>query len=193
MIRVSAPSVAVPSPAGEPRFVASKGRLDTRLLTVFRSKAIGRSLREQPKLSLGGIAARAHVELATTPPGGPLDGLDVHRQLVAGLPGQALFIAAALAFESLAAALPFFGLSIKTAWLKLDDGLSPSESEQALRLGRAAVLATDLLGSAEQGRAYLRTPNLALGGATPLELLKTAEGEQIVLTELQTQAGGGPV
>jgi len=54
-------------------------------------------------------------------------------------------------------------------------------------------MAAELMGSAEDGRRYLRTPNFALGGATPLDLLKTAEGEQLVLAELQTQADGGPV
>jgi putative toxin-antitoxin system antitoxin component (TIGR02293 family) len=194
MIKISTGSVAAPPPTAAPRFLASKARLDTRLLTLFRSQAIRRRLREQPKLNLGVIAARAQLELATaTERGASFDGRGVHQQLVAGLPGQALFIAAALAFESLAEALPYFDLSIKTAWQKLDHGLSRSESEQALRLGRAAALAAELFGSAEAGRRYLHTPHFALGGSTPLELLKTAEGEQLVLTELQTQAAGGPV
>jgi putative toxin-antitoxin system antitoxin component (TIGR02293 family) len=196
MTEVSTPWATPHAPPSTdwPRFAVSKGRLDTRLLTLFRSKAIRRSLREQPKLNLGLIAARAQLELATaTPHGASVDALRVHRELVAGLPGQALFIAAALAFESLAEALPYFDLSIKTAWQKLDNGLSRSESEQALRLSRVATLATELLGSTEAGRRYLHTPNFALGGSMPLELLKTAEGEQLVLTELQTQGGGGPV
>jgi hypothetical protein len=54
-------------------------------------------------------------------------------------------------------------------------------------------MASELLGSPEAGRQYLRTTNFALGGVTPLGLLKTAEGEQLVLNELQTQAAGGPV
>jgi len=37
------------------------------------------------------------------------------------------------------------------------------------------------------------TPNFPLGGATPLELLKTGYGEPLVLGELQAQAAGGPV
>jgi uncharacterized protein (DUF2384 family) len=49
------------------------------------------------------------------------------------------------------------------------------------------------MGSLDAARAFLRTPNFALGGALPRELLKTAEGEQLVLSELQTQAAGGPV
>jgi hypothetical protein len=42
-------------------------------------------------------------------------------------------------------------------------------------------------------RNYLRAPNFALGGAAPRDLLKTAEGEQMVLSELQAQADSGPV
>ena len=194
MTAIGTPSIPVAPRTDELRFAVSKGRLDTRLLTLFRSKAIRRTLREQTKLNLGLIAARARLELATaTPRGASLDGLRVHHQLVAGLPGQALFIAAALAFESLTEALPYFDLSIKTAWQKLDNGLSRSESEQALRLSRVATLGAELLGSVERARRYLHPPNFALGGSTPLELLKTAEGEQLVLTELHTQAGGGPV
>jgi len=192
--RVRRVAAHAPTSTDRARFAVRKGRLDMRLLTLFRSKVIRRSLREQPKLNLGLIAARAQLELATaTPHSASVDALRVHHELVAGLPGQALFIAAALAFESLAEALPYFDLSIKTAWQKLDDRLSRSEGEQALRLSRVATLGTELLGSTDAGRRYLHTPNFALGGSTPLELLKTAEGEQLVLTELQTQAGGGPV
>jgi hypothetical protein len=39
----------------------------------------------------------------------------------------------------------------------------------------------------------MHTPNYALGGHTPTELIKTSEGERIVLNELQTQAEGGPL
>jgi putative toxin-antitoxin system antitoxin component (TIGR02293 family) len=108
-------------------------------------------------------------------------------------PGQSLFVASGLAFDTLAEALPFLHVTAKTAWQKLDANLSSSQSEQALRLGRVAVMAAQLMGSAEEGRRYLRTPNFALSGTTPLELLKTAEGEQLVLAELQAQADGGPV
>jgi uncharacterized protein (DUF2384 family) len=110
-----------------------------------------------------------------------------------GLPGQALFVAAALAFPTLNEALPFFDMTSKTAWHKLESVLSSGQSEQALRLGRAAVMAAGLMGSAEGGRRYLHTSNFALGWVTALELLRTAEGDRLVLTELQTQAHGGPV
>jgi len=54
-------------------------------------------------------------------------------------------------------------------------------------------MAGDLFGSLDAARQYLRTPNFALGGAVPRDLLKTGEGEQLVLAELQTQGAGGPV
>jgi hypothetical protein len=72
--------------------------------------------------------------------------------------------------------------------------MTETAAEQALRLGRIGTMAAGLMGSAEQGRHYCeRLTNFALGGTTPLKLLKTAEGEQWVLAELQAQADGGPV
>jgi uncharacterized protein (DUF2384 family) len=71
--------------------------------------------------------------------------------------------------------------------------LAPNEGEIALRIGRVLTIAADALGSLDAARQYLRTPNFALAGAAPRELLRTAEGEQIVLAEIQAQAEGGPV
>ena len=62
-----------------------------------------------------------------------------------------------------------------------------------LRRRRVLAMAANVFGSTEFARSYLRTPNFALGGATPSDLLSNAKGEQIVVSELQAQAGGGPV
>lgn len=187
------PSLTAPAQ----RFSVARVELDSRLLRVLASKAIRRGLREQGKLNLQAVAALAEHELAgagvRATASGSCDSLDVHQRLVLGLPGQALFIASALAFDSLQEALPYFNVTAKTAWQKLEGGLSTAQSEQALRFARVATLAARMLGSFDSGRRYLRTPNFALGGATPLQLLATAQGEQIVLTELQTQSDGGPV
>jgi putative toxin-antitoxin system antitoxin component (TIGR02293 family) len=176
---------------------ARRHGIDSALMKVFASSAVRRALRDQHRLNLAALGEQAfravesslreqtHVFSAAA--------LTTHRRLVEGLPGQSLFVASGLAFDTLAEALPFLHVTAKTAWQKLDANLSSSQSEQALRLGRIAVMAAELMGSAEEGRRYLRTPNFALGGATPLELLKTAEGEQLVLAELQAQADGGPV
>jgi putative toxin-antitoxin system antitoxin component (TIGR02293 family) len=90
-------------------------------------------------------------------------------------------------------ALRLFDLSAKTAKQRIGDRLSSCESEIALRIGRVLTMACEAFGSADAAREYLRTPNFALGGAVPRDLLKTAGGEQIVLSELHAQAEGGPV
>jgi putative toxin-antitoxin system antitoxin component (TIGR02293 family) len=185
------------SRAAPASFAVTRGIIDTILVALYESKAIHRALRNHDKLSLSDLGSRAQQELTAgfrkQVNAFILEPIAVHERLVRGLPGQALFISASLAFESLAEALPYFDVTAKTAWQKIEKQLSPAESEQALRLGRVAMLASELLGSPEAGRQYLRTGNFALGGATPLELLKTAEGEQLVLNELQTQSAGGPV
>ena len=171
--------------------------IDSALMKVFASSAVRRALRNQHRLNLAALGEHAFraVESSLREQTHLFGAaaLTTHRRLVEGLPGQSLFVASGLAFDTLAEALPFLHVTAKTAWQKLDSNLSSSQSEQALRLGRVAVMAAELMGSAEEGRRYLRTPNFALGGATPLELLKTAEGEQLVLAELQAQADGGPV
>jgi putative toxin-antitoxin system antitoxin component (TIGR02293 family) len=183
-----------------PRRVSAASRrhwIDAALMQVFASGAVRRALRDQRRLNLAALGEGAFraVESSLQEQANLIgaEALSTHRRLVEGLPGPSLFVAAALAFETLAEALPFLDLTAKTAWQKLDDNLSSSQSEQALRLGRVAVMAAELMGSAEEGRRYLRTPNFALGGTKPLELLRTAEGEQLVLAELQAQTDGGPV
>jgi putative toxin-antitoxin system antitoxin component (TIGR02293 family) len=98
-----------------------------------------------------------------------------------------------MAFDSLHDALPFFDVSAKTARLRVGARLPVNQGELALRIGRVLTMAGDFFGSLDAARRYLRTPNFALGGAVPRDLLKTSEGEQLVLTELQTQQAGGPV
>ena len=104
-----------------------------------------------------------------------------------------MFVSAAMVFDSMSEALELFDVSSKTAKLRIGNRLSPAESEIALRIGRGLLMARDVFGTLDAAREYLRVPNFALGGAIPRDLLKTAEGEQLVLSELRTQAEGGPV
>jgi putative toxin-antitoxin system antitoxin component (TIGR02293 family) len=179
------------------RQVPTQAARDARLLGLFESKDLQRALRRSGKLNLQSVASLAVEELEAAPPTRKAsiasDPVAIHGRLVEGLPGLALFVSSALAFESLQEALPYFDVSAKTAWEKLDTTLNPAQSEQALRLARVATQAAELFDSAAAGRKYLRTPNFALGGATPLDLLRTGQGEQLVLAELQAQAAGGPV
>ncbi len=180
-----------------PVIAPQRSRIDAALLRVFDSKRVRRWLKEGHKLQLAPLGALAfkEVQRSLSAPVAPADtdALHVHRCLIDGLPGQSLFVAAALAFDTLGEALPHFDMTAKTAWHKLDGSLSTAQSEQVMRLGRAAILAAHVLADANAGRRYLRTPNFALGGEAPLALLRTADGEQMVLSELQTQADGGPV
>jgi uncharacterized protein (DUF2384 family) len=177
-------------------FTEFRTGIDQRVLRVFGSKTIKRALKEQGKVNLEILWDRT--AKALTQEEGNLETVvmaqvDIHRAIIDGLPGEALYISSAMGFDSMQEALPFFDVSAKTARLKIGELLGPNQGEIALRIGRALTMAGDVFGSLEAARTYLRTPNFALGGAIPRDLLKTAEGEQMVLSELQTQAGGGPV
>jgi putative toxin-antitoxin system antitoxin component (TIGR02293 family) len=58
--------------------------------------------------------------------------------------------------------------------------LDPKESEAVVRLARVAVRAEDVLGDIEAALRWLRAPNRALGGRTPLSLLDTDLGAELV-------------
>lgn len=173
-------------------FERSRAQVDARVLRAFESVAIRRALLG-PKLSLQSLWDPTARILARTPYPRPTPSLDVHQAIVDGLPGAAMFASAAMAFDSLQEALPFFEISQKTAKEHVDRPLTTHQGEIALRLGRVLTFAAETLGSWDSAKRYLRTPNFALGGAAPRDLLKTADGERIVLSELQAQADGGPV
>lgn len=119
--------------------------------------------------------------------------IDLHRKVMDGFAGTAILISSALLLDTLGEAESFFHFTFKTLKSKIDQVLEPGPSELALRMVRATVAATHVFGNLESARTYLKTKNFALGGAAPIDLLHTAEGERIVLNELQTQADGGPV
>jgi putative toxin-antitoxin system antitoxin component (TIGR02293 family) len=170
--------------------------IDQLVLLLFASIPIRRMLRDQSKLSLDVVWARTVNELSQIEHRQVMhlaEPMAVHDRIVAGLPGEALFISSSMLYDSLQEALPLFNVSAKTARLRIGNTLQTNEGEIALRIGRVVALAGKLFGSFEDARNYLRTPNFALGGAIPRDLLKTASGEQIVLGEIQTQAEGGPV
>ena len=121
------------------------------------------------------------------------DPLDVHRRLIAGLAGESLLVSSSMFLDTLSEAEGFFELSFKTIKSRLGRALDTAASERAMRGARATLTAAEVFGDFEAARTYMHTPNYALGGHTPAELIKTSEGERIVLNELQTQAEGGPL
>jgi putative toxin-antitoxin system antitoxin component (TIGR02293 family) len=175
-----------------------RSAVDHRVLRLFNSKGLKRNLRDQGKVNfavLWSLTVKALEEDRQTAvsAAATMQQLDIHQSIIEGLPGEALFISSAMAFDSMQEALPFFEVSAKTARGRVGEVLPASQGEMALRIGRVLTIAWDLFGSLEIARQYLRTPNFAMGGAIPRDLLKTGEGEQVVLAELQTQAAGGPV
>lgn len=173
-----------------------RSSVDQRVLRIFDHTGLKRCLRQAVKINLDDLWERTsrvmgeQENLFTHP---SLEQMQVHQSIVDGLPGEALYIASAMAFDSLQEALPFFDVSAKTARLRVGAVLPANQGEIALRIGRVLTIAGDMFGSLETARQYLRTPNFALGGNIPRDLLRTGEGEQLVLAELQTQAAGGPV
>ena len=69
--------------------------------------------------------------------------------------------------------------------------LSATEADRAYRLARVADLATELIGDAEKAKAWLRTPNAYLGGETPVGILDTEVGTDLVAQSLAAIAYGG--
>ena len=174
----------------------TEGAVDAMALDLLTDSQLGEEVRNTGKLSIErlrvffsrALATSSGSEISPT-----MDSVHVHRRLLKGLPAEALFIASAIAFDTFREGEVFFGISAKPAGQRIGRNLDASEGEKVLRLMRVLSLAARVLGSVDDARAYLKTPNFTLGGMTPRELLLTAEGEQLVLNELQTHSDGGPV
>lgn len=58
--------------------------------------------------------------------------------------------------------------------------LTPQESDRLYRIARLLAQAVEVLGSLEQARIWFKSPNRALGGELPLDLLDTEIGARQV-------------
>jgi putative toxin-antitoxin system antitoxin component (TIGR02293 family) len=61
-----------------------------------------------------------------------------------------------------------------------DKPLSPSESDRLFRLAHIIAQAEDVLGDLTEAQRWLKQPNPALEGHTPLEMIKTEPGARQV-------------
>lgn len=69
------------------------------------------------------------------------------------------------------------GIPLRTlARRKTEHRFTPQESDRLYRLSRTIEQATEVLGSAEKARRWLKSPNRALGGEVPFDLLDTDIG-----------------
>ncbi len=64
--------------------------------------------------------------------------------------------------------------------LKKSSRLSPEQSDRIVRAAGVLALAHETFGGREKGNAWMRDPNRALAGKTPLSLLRTGSGAQLV-------------
>lgn len=195
-------TTSYPTAAREQRVAKSQrardldwSEIDAWVLSIFADESLLGRVRRLQKVELVSVwklTARAlekhreaHLEA--------LEPLEVHRRLLEGLSGESLLVASSMFLNSLSEAEEFFELSFKTIKSKLGKSLDTAASERAMRAARVTTAAAEVLGSFDAARKYMHTKNFALGGSTPAELLKTGEGERLVLNELQAQSEGGPI
>lgn len=96
---------------------------------------------------------------------------------------------AGLSLKQLAATL---GLSPRSLQRRRGQGrLARHESDRVYRLARIIALAKHYLGSQETAERWLKRPNRAFGGNTPLELTDTELGARAVENVLGRIARGG--
>ncbi len=63
---------------------------------------------------------------------------------------------------------------------KAERRLSPEESERVMRFSRIVEYATNLFGTVDRARQWLKFPQFGLGGAVPLEFARTELGAREV-------------
>jgi uncharacterized protein (DUF2384 family) len=190
---------------GAPRRVAAHERrspaeidwdgIDAVVLSTLEDKSLHRRLRNLEKLELGEIWIVTHKALLrhTSARREVIAPLELHKRLLEGLSGESLLVSSSMFLYTLQEAENFFDISFKTIKSRLGRTLDTTASELAMRAARVSIAAAEVLGGFETARRYIRTKNFALGGATPLDLMKTAEGERLVMNELQAQAESGPL
>ena len=74
---------------------------------------------------------------------------------------------------------------------KRDEPLDLTEGDRTMRLMRITVEATDAFGDQAKALAWMRRPNVALLGKTPLEMIATEAGTALVRRSIGVIAYGG--
>ncbi len=123
-----------------------------------------------------------------------ISGIELHREIEAGIPGKSiptLIVVLDITREDFSELL---GRARKTLGdLIQRQHLSRVDSDLLYRIARAIVHSVSVFEDAGYAVQWLKEPNEALGGATPLTLLATVEGDEVVHTELGAVEHGMPV
>jgi putative toxin-antitoxin system antitoxin component (TIGR02293 family) len=157
-------------------------------LELLRRSAVSKQGSANP------AAIREWIERRLASGNGTISGIELHREIEAGLPGQSiptLIIVLDVTRED-------FGDLLGRARKTLNDlvqreHLSRGDSDSLYRIARAIVHAVSVFENAAYAVQWLKEPNEALGGAIPLSLLATVEGDELVHTELGAVEHGMPV
>jgi putative toxin-antitoxin system antitoxin component (TIGR02293 family) len=137
---------------------------------------------------------RGWIEKRLASGSGTISGIELHREIEAGIPGKSiptLIIVLDMTREDFSDLL---GRARKTLGdLVQREHLSRVDSDLLYRIARAIVHAVSVFEDASYAVQWLKEPNEALGGTTPLRLLATVEGDEMVHAELGAVEHGMPV
>ncbi len=169
-----------------------------RTLDAHHISAVALDLLRKPIPSGRGSASpavmREWIEKRLASGSDTISGIELHRQIEAGLPGKSipmLIIVLDMTREDFSDLL---GRARKTLGdLVQRQHLSRMDSDLLYRIARAIVHAVSVFEDAGYAVQWLKAPNEALGGAAPLGLLATVEGDELVHAELGAVAHGMPV
>jgi putative toxin-antitoxin system antitoxin component (TIGR02293 family) len=169
-----------------------------RIMDSHHINAVALDLLRKPapsgRSSADPTAMREWIEKRLASGSGTISGIELHREIEAGIPGKSiptLIIVLDMTREDFSDLL---GRARKTLGdLVQRAHLSRGDSDILYRLARAIVHAVSVFQDAGYAVQWLKEPNEALGGATPLSLLATVEGDEVVHAELGAVEHGMPV
>lgn len=172
-----------------------RASIDARVIALFDNVRLQSKVLKLDKVELSNVWRATETALtgAQVNDAKPISPLEVHNRLIGGLAGVTLLVSSAMFLTNMSEVEDYFGITFKTIKARLDGLLDTAASEKAMRAARATMTAAEVLGDYDAAREYMHTRNFALGGATPAELVKTADGESLVLNELHAQAESGPL
>ena len=103
-----------------------------------------------------------------------------------GLPAQTIDFVAGLLYLSRAAFLEAIKIPPSTIERRLRSGeaLSSEESDRVSRVAKVLRRAVEVFGDDAQGKAWMTDSISSVGGKTPLSLLDTVEGYELVVNTL---------
>jgi putative toxin-antitoxin system antitoxin component (TIGR02293 family) len=103
-----------------------------------------------------------------------------------GLPAETIDYVAGLLSLSRAALLEAIKVPASTVErrLRVGEALSAEESDRVSRVAKVVRRSVEVFGDDTQGKAWMTDTISSLGGKTPLSLLDTMEGYELVMTTL---------